>query len=122
MRFGGVDVKDIGAPCHSTFRNAAGKIWADVKLPQDIIYQYGGGFVGLLRPDLYKRMLAAIPEGVVEFNSVVSEGHRRQQRPRSSHIFFSLGKNNLLPSETGYTPLRPRCFSAIVPSFLSLAL
>jgi len=71
LRSMGVDVKDIGAPCHSTFRNAAGKLRADVKLPQDIIDQYGGGFVGLLRPDLYKRMLAALPEGVVEFDSEV---------------------------------------------------
>jgi 2-polyprenyl-6-methoxyphenol hydroxylase-like FAD-dependent oxidoreductase len=65
----GVDIKDLGAPCHSSFRNAAGQVRADVKLPQEIIDEYGGGFVGLLRPELYKRMLAAIPDGVIEFDA-----------------------------------------------------
>jgi hypothetical protein len=30
-----------------------------------------GGFIGLLRPELYERMLAAIPEGVIRFNQQV---------------------------------------------------
>ncbi|PKS12285.1 hypothetical protein jhhlp_001585 [Lomentospora prolificans] len=64
----GVDIKDIGAPCHTTFRNAKGHIRADVKLPEEVLQQVGGGFVGLLRPDLYTRMLDAMPADVIEFN------------------------------------------------------
>lgn len=62
----GVDVEDLGAPCHTTFRNAKGHIRADVQLPQDVIDEYGGGFIGLLRPELYRRMLAAMPEGMLQ--------------------------------------------------------
>jgi len=61
----GVDVADLGAPCHSTFRNARGKVRADVQIPQDVVTRYGGGFIGMLRPDLYRRMLAAIPEDML---------------------------------------------------------
>lgn len=63
----GVDVKDIGAPCHTTFRSASGTIRAEVKMPED-----SDGFVGLLRPDLYERMLAALPEDSIEFNKDVT--------------------------------------------------
>ncbi|KAJ1336182.1 FAD-dependent urate hydroxylase [Microdochium nivale] len=59
----GVDVQDIGAPCYTTFRNSSGTVRANVKMPKD-----AEGFVGLLRPDLYERMLAALPAGTVEFN------------------------------------------------------
>ncbi|KXJ93623.1 hypothetical protein Micbo1qcDRAFT_220244 [Microdochium bolleyi] len=59
----GVDVKDIGAPCRTTFCSSTGSARADVKMPED-----AAGFVGLLRPDLYERMLAALPGGTVEFN------------------------------------------------------
>lgn len=52
----GVDITDIGAPCRTTFRNSKGKVRAEVKMPQNIVDDYGGGFVGLLRPDLYSRM------------------------------------------------------------------
>lgn len=62
----GVDTVDIGFPCHTTFRNAKGRVRADVTLPQKVIDEYHGGFVGMLRPDLYRRMLAAIPEGVLQ--------------------------------------------------------
>jgi 2-polyprenyl-6-methoxyphenol hydroxylase-like FAD-dependent oxidoreductase len=62
----GVDTKDLGAPCHATFRNANGRIRADVQIPEDVRQRYGGGFIGMLRPDLYSRMLAAIPPGVLQ--------------------------------------------------------
>lgn len=67
----GVDMTDLGASCHSTFRNASGHVRADVTLPQDVIDNYGG-FMGLLRPELYRRMLAALPEGTIQFNRSVS--------------------------------------------------
>ena len=59
----GVDTVDLGAPCQSEFRSASGKVRAVVHLPQDVIDQYGGGFIGMLRPQLYSRMLASIPDG-----------------------------------------------------------
>jgi 2-polyprenyl-6-methoxyphenol hydroxylase-like FAD-dependent oxidoreductase len=62
----GVDVSDLGAPCHSTFRNMSGHVRADIEIAPAIIEEFGGGFIGMLRPDLYKRMLAAIPEGMLK--------------------------------------------------------
>ena len=61
----GVDTTDIGAPNHTTFQNARGHVRADVRIPQHVLDEYGGGFIGLLRPDLYRRMLAALPEGML---------------------------------------------------------
>ncbi len=65
LREMGVDIDDLGAPCHTTFRNARGRVRADVQLPADVVEEYGGGFIGLLRPDLYRRMLEAIPAGML---------------------------------------------------------
>ena len=45
----GVDTDDLGAPCHATFRNAKGKLRADVRLTPEVEREYGGGFIGLLR-------------------------------------------------------------------------
>ncbi|KAI7115421.1 hypothetical protein KC352_g34350, partial [Hortaea werneckii] len=73
LRSMGVDVKDLGAPCHTTFRNAKGHIRAEVRLPDDVIREYGGGFIGMLRPDLYKRMLQAIPEGNIQFGKAIEK-------------------------------------------------
>ncbi|PPF35094.1 salicylate hydroxylase [Rathayibacter sp. AY1A2] len=64
----GVDTVDLGAPCHTTFRNAKGRVRADVDLPAHVVDQYGGGFIGMLRPDLYERMLAAMPADTIEFD------------------------------------------------------
>ena len=67
----GVDTVDLGAPCQSEFRSASGKVRAVVHLPQEVIDQYGGGFIGMLRPQLYRRMLASIPEGILRTNTLV---------------------------------------------------
>lgn len=61
----GVDVEDIGAPCATTFRNAKDRIRATVNIRPEIVEEYGGGFIGMLRPDLYARLRDALPEGVV---------------------------------------------------------
>lgn len=61
----GVDTEDLGAPCQAFFRNAKGKNRAVVHLPDTVIREYGGGFIGLLRWGLYQRMLAALPPGVL---------------------------------------------------------
>ncbi len=71
----GVDTADLGAPCHSTFRNARGRVRADVKIPNDVVARYGGGFIGMLRPDLYRRMLSAIPEGMLRTDTEVTGIH-----------------------------------------------
>ncbi len=69
----GVDVHDLGSPCHTTFQNGrTGHVRADVRLPQTVIDQYQGGFIGLLRPVLYERMLAALPEGILQLNRHVT--------------------------------------------------
>ncbi len=61
LRLIGVDTDDLGAPCHSTFRNAKGRLRADVRLSPEVEHEFGGGFIGLLRWGLYKRMIDAIP-------------------------------------------------------------
>jgi len=68
----GVDTDDLGAPCHVQFRNLRGKVRVDVQPAPDVRQEYQGLFIGLLRPDLYERMLAAVPPGVLQFNSQVS--------------------------------------------------
>lgn len=67
----GVDTTDLGAPCHSTFRSARGRVRADVRIPQEVVDSYGGGFIGMLRPELYRRMLAALPEDVLQTDQEV---------------------------------------------------
>jgi 2-polyprenyl-6-methoxyphenol hydroxylase-like FAD-dependent oxidoreductase len=61
----GVDIDDLGAPCHTEFRSAGGRRRMVTQLPQHVIDDYGGGFIGLLRPGLYERLLAALPPGVL---------------------------------------------------------
>jgi len=67
----GVDTEDLGAPCYSEFRSAGGHTRVHIDLPEDVIRDYGGGFIGLLRPDLYERLLAALPPGVLQVNRLV---------------------------------------------------
>lgn len=72
LRAMGVDTNDLGAPNHTTFRNAKNKVRADVRIPQHVLDEFGGGFIGLLRPDLYRRMLAALPDGVLRTGQEVT--------------------------------------------------
>ncbi|WP_433782164.1 FAD-dependent oxidoreductase [Actinomycetospora sp. CA-101289] len=69
----GVDTDDLGTPCRSQFRNSRGKVRATIKSDPEIEARYGvgGGFIGLLRPELYERMLAALPPGVLRTNQAV---------------------------------------------------
>lgn len=69
----GVDTHDLGSPCQSEFRNAMGKVRVHVKADPEVerLYGRGGGFIGLLRPELYERMLAALPPGVLRTNQSV---------------------------------------------------
>ena len=94
----GVDVDDLGAPCHSTFRNAKGKVRADVQIPDDVVTRYGGGFIGMLRPDLYRRMLAAIPEGMLRTGQEVTG-----IRDRGDHVELTMkdGSTRVTPLLVG---------------------
>ncbi len=67
----GVDINDLGAPCYSEFRSAAGRTRVRVDLPDDVVKAYGGGFIGLLRPELYERLLAALPPGILQVDRTV---------------------------------------------------
>ncbi|MCU1482966.1 MAG: salicylate hydroxylase [Subtercola sp.] len=59
----GVDIVDLGAPTLSEFHRADGRLRAIVNLPEDIVREWGGGFLGLTRPNLFRRLHAALPEG-----------------------------------------------------------
>lgn len=78
----GVDVADLGAPCHSEFRSAGGHTRAVVRLPEDVLNAYGGGFIGLLRPALYERLLEALPPGVLQVNRTVERLEQDQSGAR----------------------------------------
>src|SRR3954469_13243604 len=88
LRALGVDTDDLGAPTDTEFRNVHGKVRVRVKLDEDVKKAYGGGFIGLLRPELYERMLAAIPAGVIRFDQQVE---RIEQDDRAVTLHFSDG-------------------------------
>ena len=84
----GVDTDDLGAPCRTVFRNVHGRQRVVLNLPEDIIRDYGGGFIGLLRPELYARMLAALPEGVLRTDHSVQ---RVEQDESGVRLHFADG-------------------------------
>src|SRR3954454_16050460 len=88
LRALGVDTDDLGAPTDAEFRNVHGKVRVRVKLDEDVKQAYGGGFIGLLRPELYDRMLAAIPDGVLRFGQQVD---RIEQDERAVVLHFADG-------------------------------
>ena len=67
----GVDTVDLGAGSYTEFRNLSGRPRVAVHLPEDVVRQYEGGFIGMLRPQLYARMLAALPDGVLQLDRQV---------------------------------------------------
>jgi 6-hydroxynicotinate 3-monooxygenase len=64
----GVDTRDLGAPCTVRFERNDGRKRADVVLTSEVVAEYGGGFIGLLRWGLYKRMLDALPAGMLRLD------------------------------------------------------
>ena len=68
LRLLGVDIADLGAPCHTVFARNDGKLRADVRLPREVEEEYGGGFIGLLRWGLYKRMIDSLPPGMLRLD------------------------------------------------------
>ncbi|MGI5130034.1 FAD-dependent oxidoreductase [Pseudonocardia sp. CA-107938] len=78
----GVDTVDLGAPCYTEFRSAAGRTRVRVDLPAEIVRDYGGGFIGLLRPNLYERMLAALPPGILQVDRAVDRVEQNEHGVR----------------------------------------
>ncbi len=72
LRLLGVDIEDLGAPSDSEFRRHDGRVRARIKLPRPVRDEYGGGFIGLLRPGLYQRMLAALPDGTIRYGHEIT--------------------------------------------------
>lgn len=68
----GVDIEDLGAPADSEFRRHDGRVRARIRLPQHVKEEYGGGFIGLLRPGLYQRMLEALPPDTIRYGHEVT--------------------------------------------------
>src|ERR1017187_7700112 len=64
----GVNIEDLGAPCHVEFQRADARLRADVRLSAEVESEYGGGFIGLLRWGLYKRMLDTLPSGILHLD------------------------------------------------------
>ena len=85
----GVDIDDLGSPCQSEFRSMSGHRRVLVNIPDDIVRDYGGGFIGLLRPDLYERLLAALPPGVLQLNRQVD---RFEQDETVVRLYMSDGE------------------------------
>jgi 6-hydroxynicotinate 3-monooxygenase len=82
LRLLGVDTTDLGAPCHVQFQRYDGKVRADVRLPPDVVREYGGGFIGMLRWGLYKRMIDALPVGMLQLDHRVIGLHDSGQYVR----------------------------------------
>ena len=85
----GVDITDLGAPCYTEFRSVAGHTRVRVELPDEVIQRYAGGFIGLLRPDLYERLLSALPPGVLQVNRLVD---RFEQDEAGVRLYLADGK------------------------------
>jgi 2-polyprenyl-6-methoxyphenol hydroxylase-like FAD-dependent oxidoreductase len=83
-----VETEDLGAPTETKFRNLRGKVRVHVRQDPEVKKVYGGGFIGLLRPELYERMLAAIPDGVIRFDQRVD---RIEQDERVVTLHFADG-------------------------------
>lgn len=64
----GVDIDEIGAPCQTIFVSSKGRRRATIRMSEELQAQYGGDFIGLLRPDLYSRMREALTKGVLNAN------------------------------------------------------
>ncbi|MFK0113344.1 FAD-dependent monooxygenase [Streptomyces sp. NPDC091217] len=69
LRIYGVDTKGMGAVTTPEMRRQDGRGRARFAFPDDIAREYRGGFTGMLRWDLYRRLSAAIPEGVIRFGA-----------------------------------------------------
>lgn len=70
LRALGMDTANLGAPAHTQLRRFDGHKRAEFRMSREIMDEYNGGFIGLIRWGLYKRMINALPDGVLRL------GHR----------------------------------------------
>ncbi|MCU1413214.1 MAG: salicylate hydroxylase [Microbacteriaceae bacterium] len=84
----GVDIVDFGAPTLSEFHRADGRLRAVVHLPEDVVRDWGGGFIGLTRPNLFRRLHAALPEGSLHTDKQLTDF---TEDAAGVHLFFSDG-------------------------------
>lgn len=68
LRILGVDMTGMGAPAYTQLRRHDGRVRAEFLIPDDVAREYNGGFVGLIRWGLYKRMLDRLPADVLELD------------------------------------------------------
>jgi 2-polyprenyl-6-methoxyphenol hydroxylase-like FAD-dependent oxidoreductase len=68
LRALGVDTEDLGAPAFTQLRRHDGRIRAEFRMPASVVAEYNGGFIGLIRWGLYKRMIDALPEGILQLS------------------------------------------------------
>ncbi|MFF2486201.1 FAD-dependent oxidoreductase [Microbacterium sp. NPDC058062] len=68
----GVDIDGLGAACNSEFRRIDGRRRAIVHIPPSVKEEWGGGFLGCLRSDLYQRMFDALPDGIYHPNKLLT--------------------------------------------------
>ncbi|MFG2799933.1 FAD-dependent oxidoreductase [Streptomyces pseudovenezuelae] len=111
----GVDTEDLGSPTDSEFRNLRGHVRAYAKHDPETKRLYGGGFIGLLRPQLYERMLAAIPPGMIRFNQQVT---RIEQNAQAVTLHFADGtaaQHDVLVGADGIDSLVRRTLWGDVP-------
>ena len=68
----GVDTTDLGAASMTQLRRYDGRVRAEFVIPHEVVEAYQGGFIGLLRWGLYKRMVEALPSGVLRLGHTVT--------------------------------------------------
>ena len=68
LRALGVSTENLGAPAYTQLRRYDGRVRAEFRMPEAIAREYNGGFIGLIRWGLYKRMIDALPEGVLHLS------------------------------------------------------
>lgn len=73
LRLIGVDTRDLGAPCAIRFERNDGRRRVEVRLTPEVVQEYGGGFIGLIRWGLYRRMLDALPDGMLALDHECTE-------------------------------------------------
>lgn len=64
----GVDTTDLGAPAYTELRRHDGHHRATFKISPEVAEEYNGGFIGLIRWGLYKRMIDALPPGCLNLS------------------------------------------------------
>src|SRR6478736_4600114 len=68
LRALGVDTDNLGAPAYTQLRRYDGRVRAEFRMPDEVAREYNGGFIGLIRWGLYKRMIDALPADVLQLS------------------------------------------------------